>query len=281
MYFNREPNSLDDVEMSKSGYFLDVNGKRVHVVEQGSGPTIIFIHGLGFSTYMWEHDYFPLFSKNHHVLAIDLFGFGFSDRLIGENYGFDLWEKQILAVIDLLEIEKAVLVGHSMGGAICSLLAANYPERFSKLVILAGLTPQVGREASFILNILRIPYMGAFLLNLLKTIPPVNPFDSNFSLISNRTSSIRGSREAILSYLRNKTNFRQLSKAYSRIGIPTLIMHSQYDKVNAASGMDRAAKNISGCHYIKYGSEGHRVRNHFLNPGVIANDLVLFISEHR
>lgn len=98
-------------------------------------PPIIFIHGL--SSYMgfWEYQ-IPYFAKNHRVLALDLPGFGASSR--PDAPYTPPWYADVVADwMDHLGIEKATLVGHSMGGQIAMTLALAHPERVDHLALAA------------------------------------------------------------------------------------------------------------------------------------------------
>ena len=89
----------------------------------GSGFPLIMLHGSGPGVSAWANwnKVFPLLSGEHHVYALDLVGFGYTDRPSDLVYNMDAWVKQVIDFMDALGIEKADLVGNSfeIGRASC------------------------------------------------------------------------------------------------------------------------------------------------------------------
>jgi len=73
----REPEQLSQVGNRISGRFLEVHGRRTHIVEQGVGPTLLLVHGFAASTFDWEEAVLPALAQEYHVVALDLYGMGF------------------------------------------------------------------------------------------------------------------------------------------------------------------------------------------------------------
>lgn len=109
------------------------DGVQLHYLDQGAGEVVVLLHGLGSSGRDWENQ-IPEFSRHYRVIAPDLRGSGQSDKPRGPytvaDYAQDVW-----ALLDRLEIERANLVGLSMGGATAFEMAAQAPERSLKLVV--------------------------------------------------------------------------------------------------------------------------------------------------
>ena len=104
----------DAIQKYAKGKFVTVDGKRVHYLEAGSGPPVILIHGFMYNTVMWKKNIHAL-AKQFKVYAIDLWGWGYSERLRETEYSFERYGKQIVGFMDALNIEKATLVGQSIG----------------------------------------------------------------------------------------------------------------------------------------------------------------------
>lgn len=105
----------------------------LHCQEQGQGPAVMLIHGLGASHQDWR-DVAPALAVQHRVLAPDLRGFGQSQQLPGP-YRPDVMAGDVLALMDAKAIQQAHVVGHSMGGAVAVELALRAPERVQTLTI--------------------------------------------------------------------------------------------------------------------------------------------------
>jgi 3-oxoadipate enol-lactonase len=105
-----------------------VNGARIAYDEYGSGPAVVLIHGLGGNrTDVWRHVTAPL-ARDYRVVAYDMRGSGESEIADGP-YTIDLLADDVDGLLGALGIERAALVGHSMGGAIALTEAARRPER--------------------------------------------------------------------------------------------------------------------------------------------------------
>ncbi|SER19344.1 alpha/beta fold hydrolase [Piscibacillus halophilus] len=98
-------------------------------------PPIVLIHGFLSSTYTFNK-VIPLLAEYFSVLAIDLPGFGRSEKSKKFRYSFENYAKLVTHCMDHFNIDQAFLVGHSMGGQIVLNVAKNYPERVRKLVLL-------------------------------------------------------------------------------------------------------------------------------------------------
>ncbi|MGD2041413.1 MAG: alpha/beta fold hydrolase [Anaerolineae bacterium] len=113
-----------------SGIFVD--GHLVHYETFGRGPALVFVHGWLGSWRYWV----PVmedFSGEYRTYALDLWGFGDSDHR-QEQYEVDNYVELMLALMDELGIDRAPIVGHTLGAAVATRLATSYPERVSKVL---------------------------------------------------------------------------------------------------------------------------------------------------
>ncbi len=118
-----------------------VFGQKIHYVEDGAGPTVILLHGLGGSSQVWQYNIAALAEK-FHVFVPDQIGFGKSDKPL-VNYRIRTYVDFLDQFCKQLKIAHASLVGNSMGGWIAAHFAAAFPDRVDKLVLedAAGYTP--------------------------------------------------------------------------------------------------------------------------------------------
>jgi pimeloyl-ACP methyl ester carboxylesterase len=111
------------------------DGGSIHAVEAGSGPPIVLVHGVTLSVLTWARQFTGL-EGTHRVIAIDQRGHGRS--VAGtDGYRFDRMAEDVLDVLDALDVEQGVLVGHSMGGMVSLTAAIGQPGRLARRV--AGL----------------------------------------------------------------------------------------------------------------------------------------------
>ncbi|HEX9611591.1 MAG TPA: alpha/beta hydrolase [Gemmatimonadales bacterium] len=134
-----------------------VDGTRLRMVDTGRGSPVVFLHGFGASLYTWRKTLAPVAAQGYRVIAIDNRGFGFSDKP-ARGYGNAAYARLVVALLDSLGVSSAVLVGHSMGGAIAAEVALAHPDRVRGLVLIAGAGYGIRWPAS--LKLARWPVLG-------------------------------------------------------------------------------------------------------------------------
>ena len=102
-------------------------------VRAGSGSAVVLIHGFGSSIYTWK-DVIRVLAERHDVVALDLPGFGESDR--PANLSLEDLPRAVIGLMQRLGIARAALVGSSLGGATAAIVAVTAPERVSRLVLI-------------------------------------------------------------------------------------------------------------------------------------------------
>lgn len=116
--------------------FAQVNGIQLHYLDHpGDGPPLILMPGLTANAHSFDGLIAAGLNEKHRVLTLDLRGRGLSDK---PETGYSMADHaaDVLALLDSLGLEQALLGGHSFGGLLTYYMAANFPERFSKLVVL-------------------------------------------------------------------------------------------------------------------------------------------------
>src|SRR5512134_372611 len=120
----------------------------------GAGPDIALIHGMAGSSRTWR-DVIPLLARDHTVIAPDLPGHGESAKPLGD-YSLGAYASGLRDLIGgALGIERATLVGQSLGGGVAMQLAYQHPELCERLVLVGS--GGLGREVSWILRLLALP----------------------------------------------------------------------------------------------------------------------------
>jgi pimeloyl-ACP methyl ester carboxylesterase len=108
--------------------------RKVHYTSSGNGPAVVLLHGFLEDLTMWD-EFEREFSKKNRVVRIDLLGHGLTENQ-GDVHSMEDQAEMVKNVLDELEIDRYVVIGHSMGGYIALALAELYPEDLTGLVLM-------------------------------------------------------------------------------------------------------------------------------------------------
>ena len=166
-----------------TGRFVKADDVEFFIQEMGpaDGQSIVFIHGTAAWSELWLETMAPLADAGYHCIAIDIPPFGFSEKPVAASYGNHDQAKRIVALMDALEVQRAVLVGHSFGGGATMETALMVPDRIEALILLAvgglnlNLQPALEKQTPFVLEMflntpaLRNPVLATIATNPLFT----------------------------------------------------------------------------------------------------------------
>ncbi len=230
-----------DVWASKyaQGKSIDLGGRTTHYIEKGEGEPVILVHGFFYDSYMWASN-IDVLAQKFKVYALDLWGSGYSTRK-PLDYGYQLYANQVLMFMDSLDIQRASLVGQSMGGGTAILFCVQHRQRVNKLLLVdpGGMPNPLPLTGKFF----NLPRIGEFFLGLStnavrrKNLGDLWIYnkdlltDSYFENVT-RFHKIKGTTEASLVILRRQF-FDTLSDEIHRLGqmdVPILIVWGREDK---------------------------------------------------
>ena len=117
---------------------------KISFTDSGEGTSIVFLHGFLENKKMWQ-EYVTLYSVKHRIITIDLLGHGETDCL-GYVHSMEENANTVNEVLEYLNIGKAIIVGHSMGGYVSLAFAELYPEKIQKLVLLNSTSKEDSAE---------------------------------------------------------------------------------------------------------------------------------------
>ncbi len=235
----------DQVTHSAHSHFVNIDGARVHYQEFGdsSKPPLILIHGYTASVYVWKTTAPILAEAGFHVIAIDLLGFGYSEKPSWFDYSIASQARMVSRFMNRLGIGRASVVGSSYGGAVALNLTLDYPEAVEKLVLVDTVCNDEPKDHP-ILKIVSLPGVGeaitpflvdskAFLkFRMQSTLAPVN----HHLITQDRLDSIRrplsaaDGHHSVLATSRN-WNANRLEQDAHQINQPTLIIWGDQDNV--------------------------------------------------
>lgn len=126
---------------------LNVNGLEFRVIEQGSGPAVLLLHGFPDSWYLWRHQIPVLVDSGFRVIVPDQRGFGESDKPAEiDAYQLPKLASDVSGILDELGVERTHIVAHDWGAGVAWVFAAIYPDRVEKFVPLSLGHPSVFTE---------------------------------------------------------------------------------------------------------------------------------------
>jgi pimeloyl-ACP methyl ester carboxylesterase len=228
---------VDVADVPKPGNTVRLDGVAIHYTDQGKGLPLVLIHGLGGSAYNFRYN-IPVLAERLRVIAPDLKGFGYSERPPAGDYSLTVQARLVSELMDCLGISRAALLGHSMGGAIALRLAAAFPEKVEKLILVGSTPPNwtVSRLAANppVRSLLRL---GTALVlhqpGLREKVLRQGFYDP--ALVSpemmeefRRVASIRGSTDAIASLLSDAGRDEPID--LSRVSQPVLLLWGEGDR---------------------------------------------------
>ena len=228
----------------------------------GSEP-VVYVHGFLCSSATWARVLGPA-SQGRPAIAVDLPGSGYSDRPWPYDYSAGGSASALLRYLDARGIRRAVLVGNSLGAAVCLVAAAARPDLVSRLVLIAS--PFPGSYIPWGFRGLRAPVLGELQIELLTR--PVMEFGlkrrlyARASRVSQKTVDdwwnpirVPGTRRAALAAVR--TNERGFETILERIVAPTLVLWGKEDRLLPPEDALELAKRIRSSELVLLPDTGH------------------------
>ncbi len=248
--------------MSLPGKLVSVDGTRVFVHRSGPRnarrPPVVLIHGFMVSHWEWRHLIPSLTDAGHDVIAFDLPGFGESDRPSPQDYKYDAtaYLATIVGVLDALGVERASLVGHSLGGGLAMFTAANRPERVDRLIVVDPLVYEfkVPLEARVILApwIGPIVFRAAYSRRIVKHVmkrdiyrDPALASDEWVDYVWERVNR-PGGVDAAHAVLRTCHDVAPFALAVRAVRAPAMIVWGEDDALFRSTGARRLAAELPG-----------------------------------
>jgi len=226
---------IDWEDAPRPGALATIDGYDVHYIDRGDGPAMVMVHGFGGQTYNYRK-LIPWFARTYRVIAVDLKGYGYSKRDASTDLTHTGQVRMLHGLLGHLGIDRAVFVGHSMGGAVVQRFAATYPEMCEALVLIASVA---GDEAR---GMRRMPVAGPLLRPLLPVLGKMlssqllrySFYDQGFVTAEDREEYLRparlkGSMDGLLEMMKQARHDPPI--AYDRITMPVLLIYGAQDRV--------------------------------------------------
>ncbi|PTS83449.1 alpha/beta hydrolase [Pseudomonas sp. HMWF032] len=258
--------SLQLIERQRAGLSLkqiSVNNLNIHYYEGGprNAQTILMVHGFAANKDNWLR-FARHFSQDYRVIALDLPGFGTSEKPAG-SYDVGTQAEHMASVIDALGIEQLHLIGNSMGGHINALYAARYPHRTRSLALLnnAGITSPQPSELMQLLQrgepnplVVKSPEDFQRLLQFIFVQPPYLP-ESLKGYFAEQAIANSAHYDQVFAHLIDR--YIPLEPVLPKIQAPTLIIWGAEDRVLDVSSIDVMRPLLRDPRVVTLADTGH------------------------
>lgn len=270
---------------------LDLHGDHVAYRDEGHGPVLLLIHGMAGSSETWR-GVLPALAKNHRVIAPDLPGHGQSAKPRGD-YSLGAFAASLRDLLRALDVEKATVVGQSLGGGVAMQFTYQHPEYCERLILIGS--GGLGPDVNWTLRLLSAP--GAELV--LPIIAPKPVLDAGNKIRSWLSSAgvhspradeawrsysslaDRETRQAFLRTLRSVVDYRgqavsAMNRLYLNSAMPTLLIWGDSDKIIPVAHGHAAHEAIPGSRLEVLPGIGHYP--HAEAPGAVVEIIDDFLG---
>ncbi len=247
----------------RAARFATIDDARIRYVDFGEGPAVVLIHGFGASLDSWG-PVLPVLAKRHRVIALDLKGFGWSDRPEGD-YSLPAQARVVLGLMRDRGIERAAIVGQSWGAAVALSVVAAAPERVTRVALYDGLAFE--DQVSSFMTWARVRGMGKLMFWLMwdSTLLAENAqlaFYDKSLVTADRLDRIEasmdrpGAKAAAYSVI-HQLRLRELERRYPSMTQPFLLLWGREDEVTPARFGERLARALPNAKMVVYPRCGH------------------------
>lgn len=221
------------------------DGTGVNVLERGSGPVVVLVHGLPGSAYDWRETTAALAARGRRAIAYDRVGYGHSDPRIDGRYTPDANADELLALLEALDLESATVAGWSYGGATAMVAAMREPERMGRLVLVGTAGPDSPeaepRRPSAVMNLFNsdpvlrwraaVPVVGIAMMRAISGVAFSGGPQPEWWLPGLRANLARW--DTLITWREEIAGLDPESAAIDpgRIRVPTLILHGDDDRM--------------------------------------------------
>ncbi len=268
---SREPLRAPTEPWSSGSAFLETRSGRVHYFDHGEGRPLLLLHGSGRSLADWQEGAAQLLAKRHRVIAIDYYGNGLSERAHGWRYGSVLWAQQSIDVLDALGVERATVVGHSIGVVVAALIAADHPDRVDAVVTIGTGMAMAPDQIPLI-----IPVLGELLMGRMAVFGDTYSEQHRTRIESGY--QIAGTRAALLTYIRRQytiDGIRLLGGVWEEIQAPLLHVSGSEDEQIPTEKAERLTMRTGG-KFVRIDGVRHDV--HILAPERLVREIDGFLD---
>ncbi len=246
----------------KDATYLQVEGTRVRYVDVGEGPAVVLLHGFASSIENWV-TVMPQLVKDHRIIAIDMRGFGWTDRPVAD-YSPAAQAKLLKAVLDERKVGKISLVAHSYGSSVALAFALDYPDQVERIALYDAWVYDEQLPSMF--HMARAKGVGEVLFGLFYSERADERLSLGFYDPDMVTQHLAdevekamerpGTRAGALEAVRGM-RFEELEPRYRTITAPTLLLWGREDLITPVSVGEKLVRQLPNAKLKVYARCGH------------------------
>lgn len=258
--------------------FVIVGANKIRYLEEGgSDDNVLLVHGLGASAERWTR-VIPHLSKKYHVIALDLIGYGFSDKP-SVDYTPVFFSQFIFDFLNTLGITKTSMIGSSLGGQIVTECAITQSKMIEKIVLVSpsGIMKQ------------STPTLDAYMLAALY--PTQDGTKTVFQMMAGinkeidsdtingfiQRMTLPNAKMAFMSTILGIRNAVPLSERLAKISAPTLVVWGKQDTLIPIAYSKDFVSSIKNCQFVEMESSGHTP--HVEEPEKFSETVLRFLNQ--
>jgi pimeloyl-ACP methyl ester carboxylesterase len=258
------------------GRFIEVDGARIHYLDEGSGSPLLLIHGLAGQMRHFTYSLLDRLKSDYRVVILDRPGSGYSTRPPQASAAISAQARTIARFAKALGLERPLVVGHSLGGAIALSLALDHPEQVGGLALIAPAThPQEHVSPVFRALVIRsalLRWLVAWTLATplsirngalaLKIVFGPEPIPADFAtrgggLLTLRPRSFIGASRDLVAVV---DDFDAMPARYQSLTVPVGILFGASDRIlDPAAHGEALAKKLPGADFELIEGGGHMI----------------------
>ncbi|MBN1946938.1 MAG: alpha/beta hydrolase [Bradymonadales bacterium] len=256
--FHQGPMPLEPADAT----FLTVDGVRIRYLDIGEGPPVVLLHGYASSLETWE-TVLPDLSRTHRTIALDLKGFGWTDRPPGD-YSPLAQADLVLALLDRLGLNEVSVVAHSWGSSVALAMALRAPDRIDRLALYDAWVYE--DQTPLFIHWASAPVLGEILFGLFYGERPDERMALAFYDPERMTQDLAdrvgraldrpGTRAAALATARDRS-LAELEERYRTIRQPVLLLWGREDTTTPLPYGERLVRDLPGAELVVYPRCGH------------------------
>lgn len=273
------------------GSLLEVRGLRMHYELAGAGPPVLLLHGCPGFTQDWDlpapgaTSVFADLARDHTTIALDRPGYGWSARYPDGLTTLPVQTDLIPPFLNALGIDRAVIVGHSYGGALALATAVRHPEMVTGVVLLGPAIYPEGFPDDPLMHLMTLPILGqvfrwscAPLLvaplaetGLAEAFQPAQPppgYAKLFTAFLERPSTLHQMATELL-YM--PSELAQQAPAYPGLTMPVTLLYGDRDQWAITNGAERFDRDVPDARVVRIDNLGHEVQH--LRPQLVAAEV--------